>query len=78
LTERYYSWREAEFLAQKDPEITYTEDGLVYTPQGYTEDDVVDEDVPVEVTEEEAIRADEAMEQNIASEHKQTEKSTTL
>jgi large subunit ribosomal protein L47 len=61
LTERYYSWREAEFLAQKDPEIKYTEDGLSYTPKSYMEDDVVDKDVPEEVTEEDAIRAEKAM-----------------
>ncbi|EHL02748.1 putative 54S ribosomal protein L4, mitochondrial [Glarea lozoyensis 74030] len=76
LTERYYSWREAELLAQQDPEINLSADGVSYTPKEFTEEEYVDEDVPEEVTEEEAIRAEEALKsQAIPPETKPVEKS---
>ncbi|TAQ91235.1 hypothetical protein B7494_g415 [Chlorociboria aeruginascens] len=42
LTERYYSWSDAEALAQKDPEIDLSGDGPLYTPS-YFEDQASEE-----------------------------------
>lgn len=38
LTERYYSWREAEVLAKSDPEIDLTGEGPLYVPRNFDED----------------------------------------
>jgi large subunit ribosomal protein L47 len=38
LTERYYSWREAEELAKKDGEINLSGDGPAYVPGNFVED----------------------------------------
>lgn len=38
LTERYYSWREAEDLAKKDGEINLSGDGPAYVPGDFIED----------------------------------------
>ncbi len=38
LTERYYSWREADILAKSDPEIDLSGEGPVYTPMEFEED----------------------------------------
>ncbi|EKD15381.1 50S ribosomal protein L4 [Drepanopeziza brunnea f. sp. 'multigermtubi' MB_m1] len=38
LTERYYSWREAEIIAQQDPEIDLSGSGPLYTPMEYEQD----------------------------------------
>jgi large subunit ribosomal protein L47 len=43
LTERYYSWREAEVAAQNDAEINLSGDGPVYVPQDFMEDSEVEE-----------------------------------
>lgn len=78
MTERYYSWQEAQALAQSDSEITLTADEVSYTPQEFIEEDNVDEEVPEDVTEEEAIRAEEAIKsQSIPPEMKPIEKSPT-
>ncbi|PBP24110.1 50S ribosomal protein L4 [Diplocarpon rosae] len=39
LTERYYSWREAEVIAQSDPEIDLSGKGPVYTPTELEDED---------------------------------------
>lgn len=53
LTERYYSWRDAEVIAQSDPELNLTGKGPVYTPSFVEEEDVFEEEeVPEEVPEE--------------------------
>lgn len=39
LTERYYSWQEAELLAKDDPEIDLSGDGPVYTPMEFEEEE---------------------------------------
>ncbi|KAK0118266.1 54S ribosomal protein L4 mitochondrial [Cadophora gregata] len=40
LTERYYSWQEAEILARDDPEIDLSGDGPLYTPMEFEEEEV--------------------------------------
>ncbi|OWO98915.1 hypothetical protein B2J93_7002 [Marssonina coronariae] len=43
LTERYYSWREAEIIAQSDPEIDLSGNGPVYKPADFEAEET---DVP--------------------------------
>lgn len=40
LTERFYSWRDAEEVAKNDPEISLDGDGPIYVPQAFEEDAV--------------------------------------
>lgn len=44
LTERYYSWRDAEDIAKEDPEINLSGEGPTYTPRDFVEEDVMDEE----------------------------------
>jgi large subunit ribosomal protein L47 len=44
LTERFYSWRDAEAIAQNDPEINFSGDGPVYVPSDFVEEDVMEEE----------------------------------
>lgn len=44
LTERYYSWQEAEILAKDDPEIDLSGEGPLYTPRDF-EEDIEEDDV---------------------------------
>lgn len=39
LTERYYSWREAEEIAKEDPEVNLSGDGAAYVPVDFIEDE---------------------------------------
>lgn len=43
LTERYYSWRDAEGIAKDDPEVNLSGDGPVYTPSEFMEEEPVAE-----------------------------------
>lgn len=43
LTERYYSWREAEVLAQSDEEMNLSGDGPTYVPKDFIEENVPEE-----------------------------------
>lgn len=51
LTERFYAWEDAVKLAEKDPEIVFTEKGVEYRPwsgdQGHEESLLEDEDETV-------------------------------
>jgi large subunit ribosomal protein L47 len=47
LTERFYSWRDAEAIAKDDPEVDLSGNGPTYTPSGFVEEDV-SEDVSLE------------------------------
>ena len=38
LTERYYSWRDAEDIAKGDPEINLSGEGPTYIPSDFIED----------------------------------------
>jgi large subunit ribosomal protein L47 len=40
LTERYYSWRDAEVIAQKDPEVDLSGTGPVFTPSEFVEEEI--------------------------------------
>jgi large subunit ribosomal protein L47 len=51
LTERYYSWRDAEVIAKDDPEINLSGNGPAYTPTDLVEDDVLEENMPEAVFE---------------------------
>lgn len=51
LTERYYSWRDAEAIAKSDPEVDLSGDGPVYTPSIYLEEDVAGEEAGLEMDE---------------------------
>lgn len=53
LTERFYSWQDAEKLAKRDPEIDLSGNGPIYTPSDFIDEDVVDEDAPEEAKFEE-------------------------
>jgi len=44
LTERYYSWREAEIIAQSDPEINLSGDGPLYVPAELEGEDALEEE----------------------------------
>ncbi|ATZ52139.1 Bcmrpl4 [Botrytis cinerea B05.10] len=46
LTERYYSWQEAEVIAKDDPEIDFSGEGPLYTPRDFEEE--FEEDVLAE------------------------------
>jgi large subunit ribosomal protein L47 len=37
LTERYYSWRDAETIAKSDPEIDLSGSGPIYNPSDFEE-----------------------------------------
>jgi large subunit ribosomal protein L47 len=58
LSERYYSWRDAEVLAKDDPEIDLSGEGPAYNPSNF-----VEEYVPVE--EEASMESDVRPEQDI-------------
>lgn len=53
LTERFYSWEEAEKLAKTDPEIDLSGNGPIYTPSDFIDEGVVDEDASKAVEFEE-------------------------
>ncbi|CAD6449416.1 25c77dc5-e1cf-41bd-a64a-49cdc98a5547 [Sclerotinia trifoliorum] len=46
LTERYYSWQEAQVVAKDDPEIDLSGQGPIYTPRDFEED--IEEEVLAE------------------------------
>jgi large subunit ribosomal protein L47 len=48
LTERFYSWRDAEAIAKDDPEVDLSGNGPTYTPSDFVEEDVPEEDVSLE------------------------------
>ncbi len=58
LSERYYSWRDAEVLAKNDPEIDLSGEGPAYNPSNF-----VEEYVPAE--EEASAELDVKPEQDI-------------
>lgn len=39
LTERYYSWRDAETVAKNDPEINLSGEGPLYQPVDFMEEE---------------------------------------
>lgn len=51
LTERFYSWTEAEKLAQRDPEIDLSGNGPIFTPSEFVEEPI---------SEDEALEAEAA------------------
>jgi len=48
LTERYYSWQDAQVIAKTDPEIDLSGDGPAFTPMDYVEDEVALEEHQLE------------------------------
>jgi large subunit ribosomal protein L47 len=48
LTERYYSWRDAEVIAKDDPEVDLSGEGPAYNPTDFVEEYVPEEDVSLE------------------------------
>jgi len=48
LTERYYSWRDAEVIAKEDPEINYSGEGPVYLPRDLEEEVVPEQEAEAE------------------------------
>jgi large subunit ribosomal protein L47 len=46
LTERYYSWRDAEEVAQNDPEVSLSGDDPAYRPVDFVEEEDNLKDVP--------------------------------
>jgi large subunit ribosomal protein L47 len=48
LTERYYSWRDAEVIAKDDPEVDLSGDRPAYNPTDFIEEYVPEEDVSLE------------------------------
>ena len=51
LTERYYSWRDAETIAKEDPEVNLSGNGPAYTPMEFMEEEIEPE-VTAEVASE--------------------------
>jgi large subunit ribosomal protein L47 len=49
LTERYYSWRDAEVVAKEDPEIDLSGEGPAYVPVDFEEDVLLEEERKPEV-----------------------------
>jgi large subunit ribosomal protein L47 len=45
LTERFYAWEDARTLALEDPEIDLSGKGNAYTPSGYRNEDVFEEEI---------------------------------
>jgi len=56
LTERYYSWRDAEVIAKEDPEIDLSGKGPVYVPRDF-EEDIPEEEAELESKGKEGIAA---------------------
>jgi large subunit ribosomal protein L47 len=53
LTERYYSWRDAEIISKEDPEINPSGEGPTYVPRDFVEEHLPDEVEQIEAAEEE-------------------------
>lgn len=53
LTERYYSWRDAEVIAKEDPEINVSGEGPAYVPRDFVEE------LPEEVEQIEAAQLEQ-------------------
>lgn len=73
LTERYYSWREAEIIAKTDRDINLSGNGPVYDPLPFEEGDE-----PLDLTEEEIFKTIEENKEaekaeKVASEQKAVE-----
>lgn len=43
MTERYYSWKDAEAIAKNDPEIDLSGSGPLFTPSEFIEEDIPEE-----------------------------------
>lgn len=56
LTERYYSWQEAQELAKTDEEVNLSGEGPAYTPTEFFEE----EELPVEEIPVDQAKAPEA------------------
>jgi large subunit ribosomal protein L47 len=56
LTERYYSWRDAEEIAKSDPEINLSGDGPLFTPADLQDDVVIGDEAQAAQPESEAAR----------------------
>jgi large subunit ribosomal protein L47 len=63
LTERYYSWRDAEDIARNDPEIDLSGNGPLYTPTNFME-----EEVPLEEVEDDKAQTKMSPDQTIGLE----------
>jgi large subunit ribosomal protein L47 len=48
LTERYYSWQDAEAIAKNDPEVDLSGEGPPYNPTDFVEKYVPEEEVSLE------------------------------
>lgn len=44
MTERYYSWRDAENIANDDPEVNLSGEGPTYIPSDFVEEDIMEEE----------------------------------
>ena len=44
LTERFYSWRDAQEVARDDPEVDMSGEGPAYVPTDFVEEDVIEEE----------------------------------
>jgi large subunit ribosomal protein L47 len=63
LTERFYSWQDAEALAKTDPEIDLSGNGPIYTPS-----DFMEEELPEDKEFEDIAEAQPEQEQKTLSE----------
>jgi large subunit ribosomal protein L47 len=48
LTERYYSWQDAEAIAKNDPEVDLSGEGPPYNPTDFVEKYMPEEEVSLE------------------------------
>lgn len=75
LTERYYSWRDAEVLARDDPEIHLEDGGPLFVPtEAYEEGEVFEEP-----TGEDQLMLEEGKSvEGVVGEGKSEQRNTTL
>lgn len=72
LTERFYSWRDAEEVAKNDPEINLSEDGPIYVPKDFEEEVDILKDLPneSEIVGDERIELDKKRNAKMAEVYK--------
>lgn len=82
LTERYYSWQEAEKLAREDPEIDFSGNVPLYTSEDFIEEEteeVAEGELAVdEGQERQTIAALEAREKDLPLEPETKKEDATL
>jgi large subunit ribosomal protein L47 len=48
LTERYYSWQDAEAIARNDPEVDLSGEGPIYNPTDFVDEHTPEDELSLE------------------------------